>query len=253
MCRNRSHCTAPRSGIHRPRYSRFFILPPVVMFFDMKSSRSIFLYSSKEPSKTVTEPGISLLGPGMTTHNSSATMETSLSSWLTRTTPPSNLFSAMARPSIVSRSRWFVGSSKSMMWGADQASSAKASRLFCPPLRFFTGFSARSPWRPNRPRYFRASSTVTSLVPSARMPPAPRRRMWTTASWSGSIISMWCCVKRASDSLECLLTAPSVGCREPSSSFRKVDLPAPFGPTMATRESQSTPKFRPWYRILSSV
>mmetsp|Transcript_25421 Transcript_25421/g.79208 ORF Transcript_25421/g.79208 Transcript_25421/m.79208 type:complete len:223 (+) Transcript_25421:139-807(+) len=220
--------------------------PPEVMFFWMKSSRSIVLYSSNEPSKTVTAPGLSLLGPGITTHSSSATIETSRSSWLTSTTPPSNLFSAMARPSMVSRSRWLVGSSKSRMCGADQASSAKARRLFCPPLRFFTGCNARSPWRPKRPRYLRASSTVTSLVPSFLMPPGPRRRMCTTESCSGSIISMWCCVKRASESLACLLTAPSVGCKEPSSSFRKVDLPAPLGPTMATRESQSTPKFRSW-------
>mmetsp|Transcript_106501 Transcript_106501/g.323326 ORF Transcript_106501/g.323326 Transcript_106501/m.323326 type:complete len:250 (+) Transcript_106501:122-871(+) len=162
--------------------SRRLIRPPLVRFFARKSCRSISLYSSKDPSKTVTVPGMSFEGPGMTTHSSSATIDTNLSSWLTSTTPPSNLFNAIARPSIVSRSKWFVGSSKSKRWGDDQASSAKASRLFCPPLRCFTGCNAKSPWRPNRPRYFRASSTVTSLVPSSLMPPTPRRLMCTTES-----------------------------------------------------------------------
>ena len=40
---------------------------------------------------------------------------------------------------------------------------------------------------------------------------------------------------------------PSVGTMSPSSSLRKVLLPAPFGPMMAIRESQSTPKFRSVY------
>mmetsp|Transcript_110489 Transcript_110489/g.276634 ORF Transcript_110489/g.276634 Transcript_110489/m.276634 type:complete len:230 (+) Transcript_110489:62-751(+) len=227
--------------------------PPAVKFLAMNSSRSISLYSSKEPSKTVTVPGVSLLGPGITTHNSSATIETSLSSWLTSTTPPSNLFSAMARPSMVSRSKWLVGSSKSRRCGELHANSAKAKRLFCPPLRCFTGCNAKSPCRPKRPKYLRDSSMVTSLVPSALMPPAPSLLMWVTAFSSKSMLSMWCCVNRANESLACRLTKPSVGCREPSSNFKKVDLPAPFGPTTAMRESQSTPKCRSLYKILSSV
>mmetsp|Transcript_54234 Transcript_54234/g.116439 ORF Transcript_54234/g.116439 Transcript_54234/m.116439 type:complete len:213 (+) Transcript_54234:94-732(+) len=210
----------------------------------MNSSRSISLYSSKEPSKTVTEPGLSLLFPGITTQSSSATRETRRSSWLTSTTPPSNLFSAIAKPSIVSRSKWLVGSSRSKRCGVDQANSAKAKRLFCPPLRCFTGSSARSAWRPKRPRYLRASSTVTSLVPSSLMPPLPKLRMCDTASSFGFIISMWCWVNLAKFSLAWRLTKPSTGCNEPSNNFRNVDLPAPFGPTMATRESQSMPKFR---------
>mmetsp|Transcript_132593 Transcript_132593/g.264619 ORF Transcript_132593/g.264619 Transcript_132593/m.264619 type:complete len:223 (+) Transcript_132593:223-891(+) len=219
--------------------------PPLVMFLVMNSSLSISLYSSKEPSNTVTRPGTFLFGPGITTQSSSATIETRRSSWLTSTTPPSNLFNAMARPSMVSRSKWFVGSSKSNKWGVDHASSANARRLFWPPLRCFTGCNAKSPWRPKRPRYFRASSTVTSLVPSALMPPGLRRRICTTASSSGSIISIWCCVNRANDNFEWRLTNPSVGCNEPSNNFRKVDLPAPLGPTIAILESQSTPKLRP--------
>mmetsp|Transcript_65890 Transcript_65890/g.189586 ORF Transcript_65890/g.189586 Transcript_65890/m.189586 type:complete len:230 (+) Transcript_65890:120-809(+) len=227
--------------------------PPAVMFLEMNSSLSAALYSSNEPSKTVTVPGLSLVGPGITTHNSSATRETSRSSWLTSTTPPSNLFKAIAKPSIVSKSKWLVGSSNSRRCGVLQASSAKASRLFWPPLRCFTGCSARSPCKPKRPKYFRASSTVTSLVPSVLMPPAPNLLMCTTAFSSISMLSTWCCVNLAKESLGCLLTEPSVGIKEPSSSFKKVDLPAPLGPTTAMRESQSTPKLRFWYRTRSSV
>ena len=46
-----------------------------------------------------------------------------------------------------------------------QANSAKANRLFCPPLRNFTGCNARSPWRPKRPRYFRAWKGYHGAVP----------------------------------------------------------------------------------------
>ena len=57
-----------------------------------------------------------------------------------------------------------------------------------------------------------------------------------------SIISMWCCVNLATTSFEWRPTWPSVGSISPVSSLRKVDLPAPLGPTIATRESQSRPK-----------
>ena len=36
--------------------------------------------------------------------------------------------------------------------------------------------------------------------------------------------------------------SPLCGSRSPLSSFKKVDLPTPFGPTMATREFKSIPK-----------
>lgn len=58
----------------------FFMRPPFVSFFAANSSRSICLYSSKDPSKTATLPGSSEYSLGMTTHNSSATMETRRSS-----------------------------------------------------------------------------------------------------------------------------------------------------------------------------
>ena len=68
-----------------------------------------------------------------------------------------------------------------------------------------------------------------------------------------SIISKWCCVNLAILSFGCLVTAPSVGSRLPSSNFKKVDFPAPFGPTMATRESMSTPKFSRSYSTRSET
>ena len=44
-------------------------------------------------------------------------------------------FSAFTRESIVSRSRWLVGSSSNNKWGSAQPNSAKATRLFWPPER----------------------------------------------------------------------------------------------------------------------
>ncbi|KAK6163410.1 hypothetical protein DH2020_000274 [Rehmannia glutinosa] len=62
-------------------------------------------------------------------------------SWLTRTKPPSHSFNASARESIVSISKWLVGSSNKSMWGCLHASHAKMTRLLCPSDKFFIGIT----------------------------------------------------------------------------------------------------------------
>mmetsp|Transcript_1874 Transcript_1874/g.7516 ORF Transcript_1874/g.7516 Transcript_1874/m.7516 type:complete len:271 (-) Transcript_1874:1690-2502(-) len=135
------------------RRSAFFLFvsrePP------SNSRRSLSLYSSNDPLNTRTYPGSGgsfSMSPFFTCQISSTTSEISRSSCDTSTTPPSKLFSAIASASMVSRSRWFVGSSRSMMWGCFHASSANARRDFWPPDRNLTGLVASSPLRPNLPR-----------------------------------------------------------------------------------------------------
>lgn len=65
----------------------------------------------------------------------------SLKSWLTSIIPPSNSLMASASASMVSMSRWLVGSSRKSMWGFCQASQAKHTRHFCPSERFLMGLT----------------------------------------------------------------------------------------------------------------
>mmetsp|Transcript_73555 Transcript_73555/g.202047 ORF Transcript_73555/g.202047 Transcript_73555/m.202047 type:complete len:277 (-) Transcript_73555:634-1464(-) len=225
LTRDAACSAAPCSSLAWPRRGRLLAayLAPLTVPFTTRplvaySFWSLFLYSSYDACHTWTVPGAPLV-PLLTTHSSSATISMRRSSWETNTTPPSKWLRAIARASIVSRSRWLVGSSSSKMCGERHASSAKARRDFWPPERNLMGLSARSPERPKRPRYLRASSTET--------PSEVRSRMWLTELFSGSIISMWCCVNLATISLACRPTWPSVGWISPVSSRRNVDLPAP--------------------------
>lgn len=65
----------------------------------------------------------------------------SLKSWLTSIMPPSNSLTASARASIVSMSKWLVGSSRNNMCGFCQASQAKHTRHFWPSDRFLMGLT----------------------------------------------------------------------------------------------------------------
>lgn len=65
----------------------------------------------------------------------------SLKSWLTSIIPPSNSLTASANASMVSISRWLVGSSRNNMWGFCQASQAKHTRHFWPSDRFLIGLT----------------------------------------------------------------------------------------------------------------
>ena len=61
------------------------------------------------------------------------------------------------------------------------------------------------------------------------------------SSWSAE-----CWLYRPIDRWLWRLTSPTVGVMSPHISFSSVLLPAPLGPTSATRESQSTPNSRFW-------
>lgn len=65
----------------------------------------------------------------------------SLKSWLTSITPPSNSLTASANASMVSISKWLVGSSRNSMWGFCQASQAKHTRHFWPSDKFLIGLT----------------------------------------------------------------------------------------------------------------
>lgn len=60
-------------------------------------------------------------------------------SWLTRTMPPSKSLMASASASMVSMSKWLVGSSRSRRWGACHARYAKTTRHFWPSLSCLMG------------------------------------------------------------------------------------------------------------------
>ena len=63
----------------------------------------------------------------------------SLKSWLTKSTPPSKSLIASARESMVSMSRWLVGSSSNRRWGQRNANHAKITRQRCPSDKFLMG------------------------------------------------------------------------------------------------------------------
>ena len=58
-------------------------------------------------------------------------------SWETNTRPPSKLLIASASASIVSISKWLVGSSSNNIWGDCQANHANTTRQRCPSLSCF--------------------------------------------------------------------------------------------------------------------
>mmetsp|Transcript_26699 Transcript_26699/g.35576 ORF Transcript_26699/g.35576 Transcript_26699/m.35576 type:complete len:95 (-) Transcript_26699:1042-1326(-) len=61
--------------------------------------------------------------------------------------------------SVVSRSRWLVGSSRISMWGLRYMAQARQSRHFCPPdIVCIFCFGRTSPPRPKLARYLRNSS-----------------------------------------------------------------------------------------------
>lgn len=65
----------------------------------------------------------------------------SLKSWLTRIVPPSNSLMASPSASMVSISKWLVGSSRNNKWGFCQASQAKHTRHFWPSDKFLIGLT----------------------------------------------------------------------------------------------------------------
>ena len=151
-------------------------------------------------------------------------------SWLTRTTPPSYCVSASPRASILSMSKLFVGSSRTMMCGAASASPANTTRAFCPPERSRISIVCAWPSRPNRPKRARAFPSLSPGVSS-----------WNCMIKSTGLLSIgrtstkcWLYLPTFKNRLR--TTSPSITSRSPISRLSSVDLPTPLGPTMAMRD-----------------
>mmetsp|Transcript_3192 Transcript_3192/g.11555 ORF Transcript_3192/g.11555 Transcript_3192/m.11555 type:complete len:151 (-) Transcript_3192:1123-1575(-) len=147
--------------------------------------------------------------------------------------------------SMVSRSRWLVGSSRHTRCGFVHVICANATRLFCPPDSVPIFCSARSPLMPNLPRCDRTAS---------RLADGPNLcSMCSTGLRCRSSCATWCCVKTAVRRRPLRVTWPEVALRLPRSRLSSVDLPAPFGPRIAMRLSVSTPNSTPVNSVFSGV
>mmetsp|Transcript_67061 Transcript_67061/g.125296 ORF Transcript_67061/g.125296 Transcript_67061/m.125296 type:complete len:113 (+) Transcript_67061:64-402(+) len=93
---------------------------------------------------------------------------------------------ASMRASIVSMSRWFVGSSRYNRCGLLCVMMANATRLFCPPESVLIVRKAMSPLMPNLPSTVRAS---WSLMPGYLA------CTQSTDVAAKSKPSTWCCAK----------------------------------------------------------
>mmetsp|Transcript_12445 Transcript_12445/g.23852 ORF Transcript_12445/g.23852 Transcript_12445/m.23852 type:complete len:215 (-) Transcript_12445:745-1389(-) len=151
----------------------------------------------------------------------------------TNTRPPSNSFTALARASIDSMSKWFVGSSSNKMCGTSRPNFAKTTRDFCPSLSSPIFCICIFPLIPKRPKYFLRSSRASVSYNFSKN---------SRGVNSKSSTSTKCCVKRPIFKCPWGRMSPRVGCNSPDINFTRVVFPAPFGPTRATLESKSTPK-----------
>mmetsp|Transcript_28318 Transcript_28318/g.60720 ORF Transcript_28318/g.60720 Transcript_28318/m.60720 type:complete len:302 (-) Transcript_28318:451-1356(-) len=154
-------------------------------------------------------------------------------SWLTKTRPPSNSLTALASASMPSMSRWFVGSSRSKMWGTSRPSLARTTLDFCPSESSSILRICMGPLTPKRPRYLRCSSRGSLGY---------RLSKNSRGVISRSRTSTKCWVKRPSLRCPWGRMSPRDGFSSPAMSLTRVVLPAPLGPTSATLESRSTPK-----------
>mmetsp|Transcript_30406 Transcript_30406/g.76078 ORF Transcript_30406/g.76078 Transcript_30406/m.76078 type:complete len:223 (-) Transcript_30406:789-1457(-) len=114
---------------------------------------------------------------------------------------------------------------------------ANTSRDFCPSDSSPMGVVCSRPEIPNFPRNPRHSSigflSFSNVLRKKSMGWLPGSRTSTECWWYRPI-----------DRCEWRLTVPRLGSTSPVMSLRRVDLPAPLGPTSATRLSQSTPNSR---------
>jgi hypothetical protein len=103
--------------------------------------------------------------PGTSTalHEPIITWPISLKSCDTSTRPPSQLLMASASESMVSMSRWLVGSSSSIMCGVRCASHANTTRDLRPSDNCLMGNVWLLPVMPKRPTTVRIDSSVISL------------------------------------------------------------------------------------------
>ena len=157
-----------------------------------------------------------------------ATASISARSWLMRTSVPSYASSASSRASRPSASRWFVGSSRINRLPPVATSSARLRRRRSPPERSATRRSAASPGNRNTPSSVRACVRVRPVSAST-----------DSATVRSPRSSSPCCEKYVGSTRCPRLTRPAAAGRLPSSVSTSVVLPAPFGPTRATRWPRS--------------
>mmetsp|Transcript_868 Transcript_868/g.2184 ORF Transcript_868/g.2184 Transcript_868/m.2184 type:complete len:197 (-) Transcript_868:194-784(-) len=175
----------------------------------------------------------------LATTRSSVQMEVMrCSSWLTMTTPPLKSRMASTRPSMVSMSRWLVGSSITSRCGFRHSAMARLTRNFWPPESVRMSWcGSTSPERPKCPRCCRICS-------SCRLEPSPGKR--SSASLSGdrspSSASRWCCAMYSILAPRCWSQRPDRGFSFPRRSLRSVLFPQPFLPSSAMRLDWSTEK-----------
>mmetsp|Transcript_46634 Transcript_46634/g.148918 ORF Transcript_46634/g.148918 Transcript_46634/m.148918 type:complete len:197 (+) Transcript_46634:113-703(+) len=163
------------------------------------------------------------------------------SSWLTTMTPPWKPSMAFTSASMVSMSKWLVGSSMISRCGFLYMAMARLTRNFCPPESvLMSWFGSTSPESPKCPRCWRIRS-------SCEFEPSPGKR--SSASCSGrespSSDSRWCCAMYSMRAPRWRLHEPVLGLSLPSSSLMSVLLPAPFLPRIAMRLLWSTEKLTP--------
>mmetsp|Transcript_4820 Transcript_4820/g.16387 ORF Transcript_4820/g.16387 Transcript_4820/m.16387 type:complete len:166 (-) Transcript_4820:536-1033(-) len=138
--------------------------------------------------------------------------------------------------SVVSMSRWFVGSSSTSRCGRRYIAAARQTRHFCPPDKVWIFWCGkRSPPRPNLARWPRSTSSCW-FEPS----PGYRSRSSESGVPKGSSCSSWCCARNSIFAPGSMVTSPSQGVRSPTSSLISVDLPDPLRPSKQIRDFAST-------------
>ena len=155
---------------------------------------------------------------------------------------------------VVLESRFPVGSSANIIWGFTTRALAIPTRCCCPP-DIWLGICLACPPTPTRSMYFLASLSLCLLetprkergratfsrafmvfnrLYAWKMNPTFSRRKLT--SWRSVIFSIWTLP---------ISISPLVGFSNPASMLRRVDLPEPEAPTMATNSplyiSKSSP------------
>lgn len=95
--------------------------------------------------------------------------------------------SALPRASMVSMSKWFVGSSRMRKLGRAAPKTAKATRDFWPPERLAMFCRARSPVTPKPPNIRRYSSTGFPLVAKNIFVTLTNKHCITIDTWKSAL------------------------------------------------------------------
>mmetsp|Transcript_77933 Transcript_77933/g.152485 ORF Transcript_77933/g.152485 Transcript_77933/m.152485 type:complete len:270 (+) Transcript_77933:321-1130(+) len=153
-------------------------------------------------------------------------------SWDTTTTPPWKFLMASTSASVVSMSKWFVGSSRISKCGLRYMAAARHTRHFCPPDSvwiFCTG--STSPPNPNRAKWLRID-WVYWLEPL----PGNFSSMVLSGVPRPSSCSSWCCATYSIFAEPSTRhSPPRFGRSCPTMSLMRVLLPHPLRPKRAIR------------------